>query len=69
MRKLHLNAGLQGVLVFVLTGQAVRSHKPPFRSLEDGQHMMYVSRHFYILGNALVNLTLGIYLKLEGRGW
>jgi hypothetical protein len=40
MRKLHLIAGLLGVLVFALTGQAMRSHKPPVRSLEDGQHMM-----------------------------
>jgi hypothetical protein len=31
--------------------------------------MMYVSRHIYILRSALVNLALGIYLKLEGRGW
>jgi len=69
MRKLHLIAGLLGVLVFVLSGQVMRSHKPPVRSLEDGQRMMYVSRHIFILGSALVNLTLGIYLKLEGRGW
>src|ERR1700751_353121 len=69
MRKLHLIAGLLGVLVFVLSGQVMRSHKPPVRSLKDGQRMMYVSRHIYILGSALVNLPLGIYLKLEGRGW
>jgi len=69
MRKLHLIAGLLGVLVFVLSGQAMRLHKPPVRSLEDGQRMMYVSRHIYILGSALVNLALGIYLKLEGQGW
>jgi hypothetical protein len=31
--------------------------------------MTYVSRYIYILGSALVNLVLGIYLKLEGRGW
>ena len=30
---------------------------------------MFLSRHIYILGSALVNLTLGLYLKLENRGW
>ena len=41
MRKLHLIAGLLGVLVFVLSGQAMRLHKPPVLSLEDGQRMMH----------------------------
>src|SRR5215469_3228575 len=69
MRKLHLAAGLLGILVFVLSGQAMRLHKPPVRSLADGQRMMFLSRHIYILGSALVNLTLGLYLRLENRGW
>ena len=69
MRKLHLIAGLLGILVFVLSGQAMRLHKPPVRSLEHGQRMMFLSRHIYILGSALVNLVLGLHLKLESRGW
>jgi hypothetical protein len=69
MRKLHLTTGLLGILVFAMTGQAMRLHKPPTRSLEDGQRMMFLSRHIYILGSALVNLTLGLYLKLQDRGW
>ena len=69
MRKIHLTAGLLGILVFVLSGQAMRLHKPPVRSLEDGQRMMFLSRHIYIFGSALVNLTLGLYLKLENRRW
>jgi len=31
--------------------------------------MMYVSRHIYLLGAALVNLVLGLYLKLHPAGW
>lgn len=50
-------------------GQAMRFHKPPVSSLEGGQRMMFVSRHIYILGSALVNLVLGTYLKMENRGW
>jgi hypothetical protein len=69
MRKLHLIAGLLGILVFVLSGQAMRLHKPSVRSLEHGQRMMFLSRHIYILGSALVNLVLGLYLELESRGW
>src|SRR5215469_2811024 len=69
MRKLHLIAGLLGILVFVVSGQAMRLHKPPIRSLEGGQRMMFLSRHIYILGSALVNLTLGLYLRLESGGW
>ena len=69
MRNLHLTAGLLGILVFLLSGQVMRLHKPPVRSLEDGQRMMFLSRHIYILGSALVNLTLGLYLKLENRVW
>jgi len=31
--------------------------------------MMYVSRHIYLLGASLVNLTLGLYLQLSAPGW
>jgi len=31
--------------------------------------MMYVSRHIYLLGGALVNLVLGLYLREQPSGW
>lgn len=31
--------------------------------------MMYVSRHIYLLGAALVNLVLGLYLQVQPPGW
>jgi hypothetical protein len=31
--------------------------------------MMYVSRHIYLLGAALVNVVLGLYHKIYPRGW
>jgi len=31
--------------------------------------MMYVSRHIYLLGAALVNLVLGLYLQVNPPGW
>jgi hypothetical protein len=69
MKRLHYIVGLLGVLAFVLSGQAMRFHKPAMKSLEAGAHMMYVSRHIYILGGALVNVMLGLYLRMESRGW
>ena len=69
MKRLHYIVGLLGVLAFVLSGQAMRFHKPAMKSLEAGAHMMYVLRHIYILGGALVNVMLGLYLRMESRGW
>jgi hypothetical protein len=69
MRRLHLTFGLLGVVVFVLTGQVMRHHAPPMRELTPDVRMMYVSRHIYLLGSALVNLTLGLYLWALPPGW
>jgi hypothetical protein len=69
MKRLHYIVGLLGVLAFVLTGQVMRFHKPAMESLDAGTHMMFVSRHIYILGSALVNLVMGLYLCMENAGW
>ena len=63
MRRLHLTLGLVGVFVFAFTGQIMRHHNPPMRALSPDVHMMYVSRHIYLLGAALVNLVLGLYFS------
>ncbi len=44
-------------------------HAPNIRTLSAELHMMYVSRHIYLLGAALVNAVLGIYLTLNPQGW
>lgn len=31
--------------------------------------MMYVSRHIYLLGGSLVNVVLGLYIRVHRRGW
>jgi hypothetical protein len=31
--------------------------------------MMYVSRHIYLLGAALVNVALGLYMQMRPEGW
>jgi hypothetical protein len=63
MRRLHLTFGLLGVLLFLLTGQFMRHHTPPMRAVSPDVHMMHVSRHIYLLGAALVNLALGLYVS------
>lgn len=69
MRRLHYMVGLLGVTGFVLSGQALRFHQPSLRLLEPGVHMMYVSRHIYLLCASLVNLVLGLYLRRVPEGW
>ena len=44
-------------------------HHPRMQSLTADVRMMYVSRHIYLLGAALVNLVLGLYLNLHAPGW
>jgi hypothetical protein len=43
-------------------------HKPAMHDLGADVRMMYVSRHVYLLGAALVNLVLGLYLRLKPAG-
>src|ERR1700730_7875099 len=69
MRRVHLILGLLGVGTFLITGQLMKHHNPPVRMLTPEVHMMYVSRHIYLLGAALVNLVLGLYLREYSPGW
>jgi len=69
MRRIHVIAALLGVVVFAFTGQLMARHAPPVRHMEPGLRMMYVSRHIYLLGAALVNLMTGLYLQMASRGW
>lgn len=69
MRRAHLTIGLVGVAVFLLTGQFMAQHTPPVRALSPDVRMMYISRHIYLLGSAIVNLVLGLYLAQFALGW
>ena len=48
--------------MFLLSGAYMRLVAHPDR-LPDGEHLMFVSRHIYILANALVHLALGTYAR------
>ncbi len=69
MRRIHLAIGLLGVVAFLLTGQAMTHHVPNIHTLSAEVQLMYLSRHIYLLAAALVNLVLGLYLKLHPPGW
>jgi hypothetical protein len=69
VRRIHLMIGLLGVIAFLITGQVMKHHNPNIHTLSAEVRMMYVSRHIYLLGAALVNMTLGLYLQLQPPGW
>ena len=69
MRRVHLIVGLLGVVIFVLTGQLMARHVPPVHTMVPELRLMYVSRHIYLLGAALVNLVTGLYLRMAAGGW
>jgi len=69
MRRVHVIVGVATVAAFLLSGQMLRLHHPPVRTMADGPRMMLISRHIYLLGAGLVNLALGLYLRWENVGW
>ena len=69
VRRLHLIVGLVGVVAFLLTGQIMGHHHPRMEQLSAEMRMMYVSRHIYLLGAALVNVALGLYMQMQVAGW
>ncbi len=69
IRRAHLIVGVLGLITFVITGQVMARHVPDVHTLSAEVRLMYVSRHIYLLGAALVNLVLGLYLQLNPRSW
>jgi hypothetical protein len=67
MKRIHFVFGLVLVLVFLVTGQYMDYvHN---RTLPDGVRVLYRSRHIYLLLNALINITLGLYVQYAASGW
>jgi len=69
MKRIHLIVGLLATLTFVLSGQAMHFHQPKLQALPDDVHLMYVSRHIYLAGAAIVNVCLGLYLNEQSASW
>lgn len=61
LRTLHLTAGIVTLAAFLGSGAYMRFAAHP-DTLGDREHLMYVSRHIYCLGAALVHLCLALYV-------
>ncbi len=69
MRRAHLITGLLAIVAFLISGQIMGHHQPAVRALPAEFHLMYVSRHIYLLGAGLLNLVLGLYLQARQTVW
>jgi hypothetical protein len=67
--RIHLIIGIAAVAAFLLSGQLLGHHHPAMEQLPAETRMMYISRHIYLLGGALVNVVLGIYFQLQPSSW
>src|SRR5262249_21298692 len=63
LRRVHISMGLLSLAGFLVTGQFMRWPTPPMPSLPPDWRMMYLSRHIYLLGAALVNVALAFIWK------
>jgi len=69
LRRVHFVFGILAVVAFLLTGQVMGRHHPRIDELPAELRLMFVSRHIYLLGAALVNLVLGLYLQMHQIAW
>ena len=60
MRRIHLISGVVTIIAFLGSG-AYLMFAVPQSWLDPERHLIYVSRHIYMLGPALVNLLLAVY--------
>jgi cytochrome bd-type quinol oxidase subunit 2 len=61
LRSFHCVVGLVTLVIFLATGAYMRLVAHP-SELADRAHLMFVSRHIYILASALVHLVLAAYV-------
>jgi hypothetical protein len=68
IRQVHLFTGALFILVFIATGQYMDLGYEHLRGMADGPRLLYRSAHIYLLYAALLNLLLGLYLRLHAPG-
>jgi hypothetical protein len=62
MRRVHLAAGLVTAIAFLASGAYMRFLVDP-DTLPPGRDLLYISRHIYMLGPALIHLLLAAYVR------
>ncbi|HMQ04963.1 MAG TPA: hypothetical protein PKD26_13665 [Pyrinomonadaceae bacterium] len=65
MRWFHLGFGLLLFVVFLITGQYMRADFPDKEVIGQDLRLLMRSRHIYILFNALIHISLGVYLQMR----
>ncbi|HSJ32551.1 MAG TPA: hypothetical protein VK933_14015 [Longimicrobiales bacterium] len=61
---LHLAVGAFGILLFLATGLFMDRRLDHLRGMADAPRALYRSAHIYILFSALLNVTLGGYVRV-----
>jgi Na+-driven multidrug efflux pump len=64
LRKIHLYAGMLGLVVFALQGQYMDLVHEHLANMADAPRMLYRSSHIYFLLVSVINVVLGVYLKV-----
>lgn len=62
----HLISGGCTLAAFLGSGTFMLFHDPPLKALGAGPHVMFTSRHIYVLSGALIHLVLGSYVTSAG---
>ena len=62
MRRVHLVAGIATALAFLGSGAYMRSALDP-ESLSPSVELLYLSRHIYMLGPALLHFVLATHVR------
>ena len=65
MARLHLIFGLVVFVVFLITGRMMRWDFPDKEIISQEFRLLMRSRHIYILFAALMNILLGVYLRIS----
>ncbi|MGD9588544.1 MAG: hypothetical protein AB7Q37_04310 [Pyrinomonadaceae bacterium] len=69
MKWFHLIFGLLLFVVFLITGQFMRADFPDKEAIGQDLRLLMRSRHIYILFNALIHISLGVYLQTRPARW
>lgn len=69
IRRAHLVVGLAGIVAFLATGLYMDRFHGHLRGYDDTLRMLYRSTHIYVLLSAVINTTMGLYLRPADSTW
>ena len=65
--RIHLAAGVLGLIVFVLQGQYMDIVHDHLVGMADGPRMLYRSGHIYFLLMSVINIIVGVYYSSDAK--